>query len=195
MKKSQKGSMRVWIGIILVLILAVVGYFVSAQNSSAPTSSTNSSWLTYSNPEFGFQIKYPVGTKISVTDITGGRAVFVSFPQAVAGLTVIPFIEVDIQNQEYGEGGGLVAAQCNSERHPETTISLHGITFIKTDVSSDVSGMHSAAIAQAYCVMNNGIRYRIVTRAGYSRDSSVPDKTVYFPKFDEVVAALDFKVI
>lgn len=215
MKNTQKGSVSLWLVAIIIILVGVVGYFVFMKkpmienqqitnsintNSLVSTSSTqnnftNVEWQTYSNPKFNFQIKYPIGTQIKDVDITGGRAVLINLPQYINDFDISPFVEIDVQSQEYGQGSKLIAAQCNSEKRPNTIVSFNGVEFIKTDISSDFDGMQGNAIAQSYCVMNNGIRYRLVARISYSRGSIVPDKKVYFPKFDQLIKTLEFKTI
>ena len=214
MKNFQKGFANILLILIIIFLIGIVGYFVLIKkpivdnqqvkntNNNLPVSDslqknnfTNISWKTYSNPEFGFQIKYPIGTQIKDVDIVGGRAVFFNLPQSVPGLEISPFIEITVQNQEYGKGGKFVTAQCNFEGRPSTKISYNGVDFIKTDISSDFGGMQTAVIAQSYCVINNGIEYSIITRISYGRDSIVPDKNSYFKKFDQLVGKLEFKTI
>ncbi|MBI2024004.1 hypothetical protein HYT00_01280 [Candidatus Giovannonibacteria bacterium] len=67
------------IGVLIVIILAMGGYFIyvnraqapadennSAQNAPTPTPSVNETagWKTYQNKEFGFEFKYPDDWKV-----------------------------------------------------------------------------------------------------------------------------------
>ena len=60
MKNSQKGSVTLWTIIILIVIVGVGAYLYKNTISPSASSGTQSSELkTYTNTNFGYEIKYP----------------------------------------------------------------------------------------------------------------------------------------
>ncbi|MDD4082104.1 MAG: hypothetical protein PHD05_01825 [Sphaerochaetaceae bacterium] len=167
---------------------------------TTPIDST-AGWKTYTNTQYGFEFKYPNDSKINDVDITGGRMLALNVDDV--------FLEIDVQNQMYGAKGILVPAVCNDNggvNNPSTQVEINGINFAKTDVSGDYGGMQSAAVAEAFCTVNNNVRYRLVPRIQFSRYTGGtekgdignvpnlrPDKVLSFQKFEKIVNDINFR--
>jgi len=148
-------------------------------NTPAVAVASDPSLKTYSNPEYGFSLQYPIKATLNDHDITGGREISITPVTAT-------YIQIDVQNKEYGnQSSTMVPAQCDdgSAQNPSSQVIIGGIAFLKTDVSDLYGGMQIWSIAYSYCVQHNGIRYRIVPRISYSRypcqsekdGSTIPD--------------------
>lgn len=163
---------------------------------NAPTD-----WQTYSNPEYGFQIQYPVGSKITDTDITGGRSVNIN---SIDGTIT----NILVQDPKLVGNYSPVQIPCNDNGYytSGTLNTYNDVDFVQSDDSADYGGMTSAAYAEAYCIIHNNIRYMVVPRIEWNRysgserggDSSntapvqVPDKGSSFETFDQVMQDIQF---
>ena len=162
---------------------------------------TTTDWQTYSNPEYGISFQYPVGSKVSDIDITGGRELDINNIDGT-------MTSIRIQDSRLVPNYSPIQTPCNDNGYytSGTLDTYNDIDFVKSDVSNTYGGMQSDAYAESYCVVNGGTNYTITPRISWSRYSGgerggngqnttqtiPPDKTTSFDTFDQVMSDLEF---
>ncbi len=106
---SQKGIAPIIVAIVLAVILAGAGgVYYFKQQQVKQVSKTNvaneiANWKTYTNTQYGFEIKYPKNCLPSVTDISEGTMVFGPIlirPEKVGNLALKDYVDKYIKDWE-----------------------------------------------------------------------------------------------
>ncbi len=180
--KNPQRSFIVSVLLIMIALLVIGGgvYIYKNKKTQAPLeansetqqSNQNQSpeingWQAYSSSKYGFSIQYPQGTKISDSDISGGRKVLFSTSEGT--------LMVEVVNQAWHNGALTSPANCNDfDSHAKVSeVNINGIHFVRGDVSIDFSGMNSASSATEYCVMHNGTAYKVIAWIMYGHGEPV----------------------
>ncbi len=137
-------------------------------------------WKTYTNSQYGFEIKYPTGSRITDSDITGGRIISIQLPVSGNNNLVNKDLRISIVNQQYGKNDNgsviFVPANCGPDtfyNYETSDVVINGINFRKGDVSGAFGGMQSASSAIQYCVMKGDKSFRLISVLTYQRDSKL----------------------
>ena len=138
-------------------------------------------WKTYTNAQYGFELKYPAGSKISDSDTTGGRTISIQLPVSGKNNLFGKDLRISIVDQQYGKNEGsnvtFVPADCGSDtfyNYKTSDVVINGINFKKGDVSGAFGGMQSASNATEYCVMNGDKSFRLISLLTFQRYSKLP---------------------
>jgi hypothetical protein len=213
--KNKEGSTKIITELIILGVIIAVGvlYFAIDRPTQPTAPAQNqetvpSEWQTYTNNQYGFQVNYPSGTEIRDTDATGGKSITFNFSQKAPGFDfTFPTVIITVQTEEYYNSSQLTpVTQCHPGDNPSTS-TVNGIDFLKSDTSNMHGGTESAANAESYCVVRNGIRYTLEAIDMYGRcaaysgkggsciqEAQAPDKATDFQRFDETIQALNFKL-
>lgn len=170
--------------IIVVAILAVAGFFayeysrfhrnedlvpptnLQADQTAGPALSSVEGWKTYTNTQYGFEIKIPNDAQVTSVKRNGGNEIeFVISPSRKS-------VFVDIGTQD--EFRGIPHSDyCDSKNVDQKNIN--GVNFYVGDVSFEYSGASAGNIATQYCTIKNSIHYKLISLVPYDKTSSNPD--------------------
>ena len=151
-------------------------------------------WNTYSNPEDGFKVRYPVGAYLMepgmvLPDIGGTN---LDFADSSASIVAYNGVSLDIQ----ADNNGVVGQIPCYDKGYFTTGSLavfNGIDFDRFTDSRIENG--NIAYYTDYCTVHNGIRYLIYMWISPITAGYYPDEAFSVNKFDQIMQDLQFAFI
>ena len=172
--------------LIIVIVLVVGGifawqYFVPKEEAKIPeeempgeiTVDETADWKSYRNEKWGFEIKYPEGTKIVDADADSGWF-FMQIPFTPNETKLVSKgFDIRVARSEW-HYGVKTPASCVSDDNIGSVV-INGMTFMKSDVSDAFAGMQGRAVATEYCTMKGDLAFKLVFRLGYNRYSQLPD--------------------
>jgi cell division protein FtsL len=166
--------------IIIVSIVLIIGgiliwqYLTTPENEIEITDKDETAnWQTYQNDKFGFEIKYPEGTKITDIDADSGYF-FMQIPFSLNKTKLTDkMLRIHVAATEF-HYGVETPASCSIENNIGSVI-INGITFNKRDASGEFGGTEGAAIATEYCTMKNNLAFKLVFTLDYNRYSQLSD--------------------
>ncbi len=147
----------------------------TSTTSASPTNTDN--WKTYTSSKYGFTIKYPEGTDINDIGYDGQNSSVLSFSLKSASSSVTSRMLYFITETKswYDAGTSNMSlkapANCSTGFNTATTsININGTDFSKSNFT-DAATAQRANISD-YCVLKNGIAYKLEPMLVYSRDYS-----------------------
>jgi len=192
------------VGIIIIVTVAVVtfsgvfaynylaikrmnnlGQFQNEQNQkqqilnknfplAGETTDQTAGWKTYSNTQYGFEIKYPSDAllfdTIGVDGIKNTSQINLTPKSSTPPLTIssTPSLTINVVTSDILAKDTI--SECPQGRYAYTMVKLNGMDFFRSDISTEYRGMNSRnEIAIEHCIMgNNGNKYALIVRGTYT---------------------------
>ena len=210
--KNQKGFASLALIGVVVVLLAVGGYFLWHKKAEAPASvaqpvtqapavtQTNTptsasvlvGWQTYSNSQYGFSIMYPTGTQTKESDISPGHQIYFSNSQGVQ------ILEVNVITDAVKKGVFDSPPSCTTDFGPssggEVYTTKSGLMLSEADVITDFYGGDTSIKAIAFCTfkVNTDDDYEIIPQISASEASSYALNSSSNAIWNKMVASFSF---
>ena len=162
----------------------------SSLNSAANSNSNNAdtlNWQMYSNPEFGFQVRYPATAYL---DSPG--AVMSNVSLASSSIMIVGYngVSLNINVRNNGTPGANIPCNDQNQFSAGNPVTYYGITY--TQSITYVIGNGDVYYTGNYCTVHNGIKYIVNIWVSPIVGDNFPDKATCEAKFNQAMNDLRF---